>query len=187
MKLKIEYKKTDDLIPYVNNSRTHSEEQVAQIAASIKEFGWTNPILLDGDFGVIAGHGRLLAARKLGEKEVPTIELSGLTDIQRKAYIIADNQLALKAGWNGEMLGIEIADLKDFGFDISLMGFDENELELLINNFDADEIDEIEEVNESVNFIVKCENISEKEQIKERLGITSEKINFKSFMEAIDG
>lgn len=128
MKLKIEYKKIDELIPYVNNSRTHSADQVQQIAASIKEFGWTNPLLLDGENGIIAGHGRLQAARLLGEKEVPTIQLDGLTEMQKKAYIIADNKLALNAGWDNELLGIEITDLKEFGFDIDLLGFNEEEL-----------------------------------------------------------
>jgi DNA modification methylase len=128
MKLKIEYKKIDDLIPYINNSRTHSADQVQQIASSIKEFGWTNPLLLDGENGIIAGHGRLQAARLLGEKEVPTIQLDGLTEMQKKAYIIADNKLALNAGWDNELLGIEIMDLKEFGFDIDLLGFNEEEL-----------------------------------------------------------
>jgi DNA modification methylase len=128
MKLKIEYKKIDDLIPYINNSRTHSADQVQQIASSIKEFGWTNPLLLDGENGIIAGHGRLQAARLLGEKEVPTIQLDGLTEMQKKAYIIADNKLALNAGWDNELLGIEITDLKEFGFDIDLLGFNEEEL-----------------------------------------------------------
>lgn len=128
MKLKIEYKKIVELIPYINNSRTHSADQVQQIASSIKEFGWTNPLLLDGENGIIAGHGRLQAARLLGEKEVPTIQLDGLTEMQKKAYIIADNKLALNAGWDNELLGIEITDLKEFGFDIDLLGFNEEEL-----------------------------------------------------------
>ena len=93
--MQIVQRKVSELIPYANNSRTHSDAQVAQIAASIKEFGWTNPILIDGENGIIAGHGRLLAARKLGYDEVPTIELSTLTEAQRKAYVIADNKLAL--------------------------------------------------------------------------------------------
>lgn len=130
--LEIEYKKIDELIPYVNNSRTHSKEQVAQIAASIKEFGWTNPILLDGENGIIAGHGRLQAARLLNETEVPTIQLDGLSEAQKKAYIIADNKLALNAGWNEELLGIEVMDLKEMGFDIDLLGFDEGELKELM-------------------------------------------------------
>lgn len=128
MKLEIEYKKIDDLIPYINNSRTHSPEQVTQIAASIKEFGWTNPILLDGENGIIAGHGRIQAAKMLHQDEVPTIQLDGLTEAQKKAYIIADNKLAMNAGWDSELLGIEIMDLREAGFDINLLGFDENEL-----------------------------------------------------------
>jgi len=130
--VKITQKKVTELIPYVNNSRTHSDEQVAQIAASIKEFGWTNPILVDGENGIIAGHGRLLAARKLGFKEVPTIELTDLTDTQRKAYIIADNRLALNAGWDNEMLTIELNDLLADGFALEMLGFDPKELNALL-------------------------------------------------------
>lgn len=121
--IKIQYKATEDLIPYARNSRTHSAEQVAQIAASIREFGWTNPVLIDGENGIIAGHGRVLAAHKLGETQVPTIELSHMSDTQKRAYIIADNKLALNAGWDDEMLALEIEDLKDVGFDLSFTGF----------------------------------------------------------------
>jgi len=120
------------LIPYAKNSRTHDDAQVAQIAASIKEFGWTNPILVDGDKGVIAGHGRLLAARKLGMAKVPTIELKDMTEAQKKAYIIADNKLALNAGWDTAMLSIEMKDLEDEGFDLALLGFDDKELNALL-------------------------------------------------------
>ena len=130
--MKITQKKVTELIPYVNNSRTHSDEQVAQIAASIKEFGWTNPILVDGTNGIIAGHGRLLAARKLGYKEVPTIQLSDLTETQKKAYIIADNRLALNAGWDNEMLTIELNDLLADGFALEMLGFDPKELSALL-------------------------------------------------------
>ena len=130
--IKITPKLVDKLIPYVNNSRTHSDEQVAQIAASIKEFGWTNPILIDGENGIIAGHGRLLAARKLGYKEVPTIELKDLTETQKKAYIIADNRLALNAGWDNEMLTIELNDLLADGFALDILGFDTKELNALL-------------------------------------------------------
>lgn len=128
MEIAISYRKVGDLIPYARNSRTHSEEQVAQIAASIKEFGFTNPVLLDGEAGIIAGHGRILAARKLGLKEVPTIALSHLTDAQKRAYVIADNKLALNAGWDLDMLKIEIGDLHDMDFDLALLGFSEGEL-----------------------------------------------------------
>jgi len=130
--VKITQKKVTELIPYVKNSRTHSDEQVAQIAASIKEFGWTNPILIDGDNGIIAGHGRLLAARKLGHKEVPTIELKDLTETQKKAYIIADNRLALNAGWDNEMLTIELNDLLADGFALDILGFDPKEIAALL-------------------------------------------------------
>lgn len=121
-----------DLIPYARNARTHSDAQVAQIAASIREFGFTNPVLVDGDRGIIAGHGRVMAARKLGMTEVPTIELGHLTDAQRKAYILADNKLALNAGWDDEMLRLELGELKIEGFDLALTGFDETELGALL-------------------------------------------------------
>jgi DNA modification methylase len=123
----------DNLIPYARNARTHSDEQVAQIAASIREFGFTNPILTDGERGVIAGHGRLAAARKLGLKEVPVIELAYLTDTQKKAYILADNRLAMNAGWDDELLKLELTELKDADFDLDLMGFTSDELDRLIN------------------------------------------------------
>jgi hypothetical protein len=122
--LKIEYVATDDLIPYINNSRTHSESQIKQIAASIREFGFTNPILIDEGGSVIAGHGRLVAAELLELDEVPTITLEGLTDAQRKAYVIADNKLALNSGWDDELLKIEIETLKNLEFDVSILGWD---------------------------------------------------------------
>lgn len=130
-KLAIKYKPIGDLIPYARNSRTHSESQVAQIAASIKEFGWTNPVLLDGANGIIAGHGRVMAAQKLGEKQVPTIELGHLDEHQKRAYIIADNKLALNAGWDDEMLSLEISDLKDAGYDLRFTGFTQDEINQL--------------------------------------------------------
>jgi ParB family transcriptional regulator, chromosome partitioning protein len=134
--MKITQKKVTELIPYVNNSRTHSDEQVAQIAASIKEFGWTNPILVDGSNGIIAGHGRLLAARKLGYTDVPTIELADLTETQKKAYIIADNRLALNAGWDNEMLTIELNDLLADGFALNILGFNNDEIIKLLDEPD---------------------------------------------------
>jgi ParB-like nuclease family protein len=117
-----------ELIPYARNARTHSDEQVAQIAASIREFGFTNPILIDGERGVIAGHGRLLAARKLGMVEVPTIELAHLTPAQKRAYVLADNRMALSAGWEEDLLRIELGELQADGFDLSLTGFDPDEI-----------------------------------------------------------
>lgn len=121
------------LIPYVNNSRTHSDEQVAQIAASIREFGFTSPILIDESDGIIAGHGRVLAARKLGMAEVPCIRLGHLTEAQRRAYIIADNKLALNAGWDEELLAVELSSLREVGFDLGLMGFDAESIEAALN------------------------------------------------------
>ena len=129
---KIEQVAVADLIPYASNSRTHSDAQIAQIAASIREFGWTNPILIDGDNGLIAGHGRLLAARKLGLQEVPAIVLDHLTKAQQRALVIADNQLALNAGWDINMLKAEIEDLKLEDFDLSLLGFDDKFLDGLL-------------------------------------------------------
>jgi DNA modification methylase len=131
LKRVIEFRELDTLIPYVRNSRTHDEAQVAQIAASIKEFGWTNPILIDDQNGVIAGHGRILAARKLGENRVPCIVLKDLTEAQKRAYVIADNKLALNAGWDQNLLRIEIEDLKEAEFDLDLLGFTKEELDEL--------------------------------------------------------
>ena len=137
--MKIIQKQVTELIPYVNNSRKHSDKQVAQIAASIKEFGWTNPILVDGDNGIIAGHGRLMAARKLGMTEVPTIELSDLSESQKKAYVIADNNLALNADWDEALLKIELENLKDLSFDLDILAFDD---EFLTNLLDENEDEE---------------------------------------------
>ena len=121
------------LIPYASNARTHSAAQIAQIAASIREFGFTNPVLVDGEQGIIAGHGRVLAARKLGMDLIPTIERAYLSETQRQAYIIADNKLAENAGWDPEMLRLELGDLKLAGFDLTLSGFGDIELDSLLD------------------------------------------------------
>lgn len=131
-KHKIEYRALDELVPYVNNSRVHSEEQVAQIAASIREFGFTNPILIDDDGVIIAGHGRLMAARKLNMSRLPCIVISGLSEAQKKALVIADNRLALNAEWNEEILAAEIERLQELDFNVDLLGFSEEELEELL-------------------------------------------------------
>jgi hypothetical protein len=131
--LTLEYRSIDKSIGYARNARTHSDEQVAEIAASIREFGWTNPILVDGDNGVIAGHGRILAARKLGIDKVPVIELAHMTPIQKQAYIIADNKLALNAGWDNAMLSLDLKDLQEAGYDLGLTGFHSDELESLMD------------------------------------------------------
>jgi DNA modification methylase len=129
---KVEKWDIDKLIPYARNSRTHSDVQVSQIAASMKEWGWTNPVLVDEDGQIIAGHGRILAARKLNLKEVPVMVAEGWTDAQKKAYVIADNKLALNADWDDSLLNTEFADLKEMGFDLSLTGFEASEIDALI-------------------------------------------------------
>jgi ParB-like chromosome segregation protein Spo0J len=126
--LEIKYLPIDTLIAYARNPRTHSEEQIAQIAASIREFGFTNPILIDSNNGIIAGHGRLAAAKELGLEKVPCIDLSHLTDEQKRVYLIADNKLALNGGWNDELLRLELTDLKELGANLELTGFDAMEL-----------------------------------------------------------
>ena len=131
---------TASLIGYDNNPRTHSPAQITKLVASMKEFGFTNPILTDGKRGVVAGHGRLLAAQKLGMATVPTLELSHLTAAQRRAYVIADNRLALDAGWDDELLALELGELRDDGFDLGLTGFDGRELDALFG--DEDTLDE---------------------------------------------
>jgi len=138
-KLNVEYRKVEALIPYARNPRTHAESQIAKIAASIVEYGWTNPILVDGDNGIIAGHGRLAAARKLGLDQVPVIELAHLTVAQKRALVIADNRLALDAGWDEEMLALELAELSDVGYDLALTGFDDAEIEALLTGEVSDE------------------------------------------------
>ena len=130
---KINMLATKDLIPYARNTRTHSDEQVNQIVSSIKEFGFTNPVLVDQDNMIIAGHGRVMAANKLKLDKVPTICLKHLTEAQKKAYIIADNRLALNAGWDEDMLKVELEELNDLEFDISLLGFEDNEIESLLS------------------------------------------------------
>jgi DNA modification methylase len=131
--MEIAWRPLGELIPYARNPRTHSGAQVAQIAASIRAFGWTNPILVDGANGVIAGHGRVLAARKLGMESVPVIELAQMSEAQKRAYVLADNQLALNAGWDEELLRLELTDLEALGVDLGLIGFAAGELERLLS------------------------------------------------------
>ena len=128
---KPERRKVADLTPYARNSRTHSDEQVAQIAASIKEWGFTTPVLIDADGGIIAGHGRVMAAQRLGLEDVPCIIAEGWTEAQKRAYVIADNKLALNAGWDNDMLAVEFGELKELDFDLSLTGFEADEIDAL--------------------------------------------------------
>jgi hypothetical protein len=136
--LAIDYRPVAGLIPYARNARTHSEAQVALIAGSIREYGFTNPVLVDGENGIIAGHGRVLAARKLGLASVPVIELGHLSEAQKRAYILADNRLAEAAGWDKEMLALEAADLSELGVDLSTLGFEAAEIDALLNAASAD-------------------------------------------------
>jgi site-specific DNA-methyltransferase (adenine-specific) len=149
MTLRIELIPVETLIPYARNSRTHSDEQVAQIAASIREFGFTNPVLIDEHDGIIAGHGRTIAARKLGMNEVPCIRLTHLSETQRRAYIIADNKLALNAGWDEQMLSLELKALEEMDFDLALTGFESDELDALLSELD----DEGDESDDTANDV----------------------------------
>ena len=133
-RLQVQVWSIDRLLPYIRNARTHTDQQVAQVAASIREFGWTNPILVAADGTIIAGHARLAAARKLKMTEVPVIVLDHLTEAQRRALVLADNRLALDAGWDEEMLRVELASLQEDGFDLDIVGFTDEELEDLLRD-----------------------------------------------------
>lgn len=164
--LQVCYRKVAELIPYAANSRTHSDAQVAQIAASIKQFKFTNPILIDGDNSIIAGHGRLLAARKLGMDEVPTIVLDHLSKAQQRALVIADNQLALNAGWDMDMLKAEIEDLMLDDFNISILGFDDKFLDALnAEAFEETRIGEEQDVQAVFEIAVTCADEDEQEKV----------------------
>jgi ParB-like chromosome segregation protein Spo0J len=139
---KIELIRTDKLIPYARNARTHSDEQVSQIAGSIKEFGFTNPVLIDADNGIIAGHGRVMAARVLGLAEVPCLRLAHLSETQRRAYILADNRIALNSGWDESMLALELTELQIDGVSLESLGFDSDEIDRLISEADMNLPDE---------------------------------------------
>jgi hypothetical protein len=136
------------LVPYAKNSRTHSDEQVTEIARSIEQFGMTNPILVDEDHGIVAGHGRLMACLKLGLKEVPVIVLTGLSESQKRAYVIADNRLAEKAGWDFDILAQELTDLQDDGFDLDLVGFSDVEFDKIIADLNSPDVDSTPEDDE---------------------------------------
>ena len=150
---------TSGLVPYARNSRTHSEEQIEQIAASILEFGFTNPVLVDDEGNILAGHGRVMAAQKLGMVEVPTINVGWMTARQRQAYIIADNQLALNAGWSKEILQLELTDLKVQEFDMTLLGFNLEQLAVAMNtggNFEPGAGDQQGKLDERAKLV--CPN-----------------------------
>ena len=164
------------LIPYARNSRTHSDEQIAQIAASIREFGFTNPVLVDNGGGIVAGHGRVMAARQLGMAEVPTVNVGWLNEQQRRAYVIADNQLALNAGWDDEALAAELSALDDSGFDVGLVGFSDADMERLLGLTDSNETggqagnsDTGINYQEKFAVLVDCKNEDHQAQVYESL------------------
>jgi ParB-like chromosome segregation protein Spo0J len=170
MKPQIEHVPTERLIPYARNSRTHSDAQVAQIAASIREFGFTNPVLIGEENDIIAGHGRILAARKLDLEEVPCIRLGHLSETQKRAYVIADNKLALNAGWDEELLRVELKGLEEDGFDLGLVGFSGEEIAALLNADSAGENQEDSgQFAEQYAVTVICRGEEQQKEIFERL------------------
>jgi hypothetical protein len=170
--MQIEQIAVDALIPYARNARTHSDDQIAAIAASIREFGFNNPVLIDADAGIIAGHGRVMAARKLGMETVPCVRLEHLNEAQRRAYILADNRLALNAGWDEPMLGIELSDLFREGVDLSLLGFGDEELARFMDGPDfapaGEPISGIE-YQEKFSVLVECESEAHQSRVYDHL------------------
>ena len=164
--MNIEEVLTNKLIPYANNARTHSDEQVTQIASSIREFGFNNPVLIDEQSTIIAGHGRVLAALKLDLEKVPCIRLIHLTEIQRKAYIIADNKLALNANWDDEILKLELEMLREANCDIDILGFDDKELQSLFGNIEDIDDNFKEPVDKNRNLLmIECEGEHDLEKL----------------------
>ncbi|WP_067582375.1 ParB/Srx family N-terminal domain-containing protein [Endozoicomonas ascidiicola] len=170
-KYKMVEKKVSDLIPYVNNSRVHDEEQIIQICSSIKEFGFTNPVLIDEDNGIIAGHGRLMAAKKLNLKTVPCIVLAGLSEAQKKAYVIADNSIALNSSWNMEVLSREVEALQAEDFDLNLLGFKDDFMVTLFDDPPPEQEQKPngEEYTEIFNILVECDNEAHQQKIYDEL------------------
>jgi ParB-like chromosome segregation protein Spo0J len=152
----------ETLIPYSRNSRTHSETQIAQIAASLKEFGWTVPILIDAENMILAGHGRVAAARKLGIKEIPVVIADGWTESQKRAYVLADNKIAMNAGWDEEMLRIELEDIRASGLDFELTGFTEKELAAVLGELPEKLTDQVDVLDEQKQLLL-VEVITERE------------------------
>lgn len=147
---------TADLLPYARNSRVHSDKQIDKIVASIREFGFLNPVIIDCGNGILAGHGRVMAAQKIGMKEVPVIEAGHLSQQQRRAYVIADNRIALESEWNDEILALEIAEIGECGFDVSLVGFEQQELSKLFDETKGIHIvDEDDDAPDEMELIIK--------------------------------
>jgi ParB-like chromosome segregation protein Spo0J len=161
----VEMRPIDKLVPYARNSRTHSPKQIDQLAASMQEWGWTNPVLIDEKGTIIAGHGRILAAQKLGITEAPVMTAKGWSDAQKRAYVIADNKLALNAGWDMATLAIEVADLQ--GFDLSLTGFSSKALEGLSNGKSLDPTSKIDGLSYAI--VIRCEGEIDQMELLEKL------------------
>ena len=159
-------RKVLDLIPYARNSRTHSDEQVGQIAASIKEWGWTVPVLIDEEGGLLAGHGRVLAAQRLGIDEIPTMTAKGWTEAQKKAYVIADNKLALNAGWDSDILKIEMQDIDSLGFNLELTGFGVEEMASLFDEPPEEKpLPQEQDLKPTFEVAVECKNEADQESV----------------------
>ena len=166
---KVERRKVADLIFYARNSRTHSAEQVSQIAASIKEWGWTVPCLIEPDGGIIAGHGRVMAAQKLGLDEVPCMVADGWTDAQKRAYVIADNKLTINSAWDMDVLKLEMQDIDALGFDLELTGFDVDEMTSLFDepNFEPGTEDDQGKLDELAPKMVTCPHCAAEWDLRE--------------------
>ena len=174
----------DKLIPYARNSRKHSDEQITKIAASIKEFSFLNPVIIDGENGIIAGHGRVMAAKKIGLETVPVIEASHLTYAQRRAYVIADNRLAeVGSEWDEEMLRVEFAELGDLGFDLELTGFEMDEIDSI--NLEPIDIEDVDHFNTSFNFSITCDDPAQLALVQSTLGVTGKKIDASKLLEML--
>lgn len=171
--MQIVFRSLNTLIPYARNARTHSDTQVKQIAGSMREFGWTNPVLIDEADSIIAGHGRVLAAGVLGLKDdVPCIVLAGLSDAQRRALVIADNKLALNAGWDNDMLMMELGDITVDGFDLGVIGFSSQEMDALLGVKDDDKgpgDDPGDNYAEQYAVMVMCKSEPDQERIYNEL------------------
>jgi len=163
---KVERRKVSDLLPYARNSRTHSDAQVAQIAASIREWGWTMPILVDEAGNVIAGHGRIMAAQKLGIEDVPCMTASGWSEAKRRAYVIADNKLAINSAWDMDLLKIEMQEIDGLGFNLELTGFDVAEMTALFDDEPSNEdLPEQKDLQATFEVAVECKDETEQETV----------------------
>ena len=166
----VERRSVESLIPYARNARTHSDEQVAQIADSIKEWGWTTPVLVDETGQIIAGHGRVMAARKLGIDEIPVMVASGWSEAQRRAYVLADNKIALNSGWDMDLLKVELQDIGDMSFDLDKIGFSVEEMtSFFVEAENENKIPKQKELKNTFEVAIECESEMQQEDIFNRL------------------